>query len=171
MNSLTPNNLKAMVQLTPHFTLEELSQSRTATAYKLSNEPTPQIAEALRLLAVHILEPARNALGFPLVVSSGYRCPELNRIVGGSPSSQHMKGEAVDLKCQDNAALFAYIYRYLPFDQLIWELGNDLQPAWVHVSYSGRNRRQVLRAYRVGNKMVLRPFGVSKFAPNPLRMA
>ena len=79
----------------------------------------------------------------------GYRCPRLNNAVGGAKTSQHVTGEAADIYVADakgRAELFSIIYYLLPYDQLIWERGDDEAPAWIHVSYrEGNNRCQVLR--------------------------
>lgn len=130
------------MKLTDHFTLEEL----TDTATKLPNKPGDVELDNLKKLAENVLEPARKMLDMPITVNSGFRSISVNISVGGSKTSQHVKGEAVDLDCDDNAKLFNIIRNELEFDQLIWEAGNDKQPAWVHVSYcEGKNRKQVLR--------------------------
>ena len=128
--------------MTKNFTLKELCVTKTG----IHNEPNAEQKEALRLLAVNILQPARDALG-PIRVTSGFRNAKVNAAVGGSRSSQHMKGEAADLQCDDNAALFKFI-KTLEFDQLIWEFGDKEQPDWVHVSYASKNRKEVLKATR-----------------------
>jgi len=128
--------------MTKNFTLKELCVTKTG----IHNEPNDEQKEALRLLAVNILQPARDALG-PIKVTSGFRNAKVNAVIGGSRSSQHMKGEAADLQCEDNAALFKFI-KTLEFDQLIWEFGDKEQPDWVHVSYASKNRKEVLKATR-----------------------
>ena len=104
-----------------------------------------------------IFQPCRDYFGKPLAVTSGYRSPELNDLIGGSKRSQHSKGEALDLDAQvyggfTNAELFHYIKDNLEFDQLIWEFGNDQEPDWIHCSYTTNNRGEVLRAYRHNGK-------------------
>ena len=126
--------------MTKNFTLKELCVTKTG----IHNEPNAEQKEALSLLAVNILQPARDALG-PIKVTSGFRNAKVNAAVGGSRSSQHTKGEAADLQCDDNAALFNFI-KTLEFDQLIWEFGDKEQPDWVHVSYANKNRKEVLKA-------------------------
>ena len=126
--------------MTKNFTLKELCVTKTG----IHNEPNAEQKEALRLLAVNILQPARDALG-AIKVTSGFRNAKVNAAVGGSRSSQHTKGEAADLQCKDNAALFQFI-KTLEFDQLIWEFGDKEQPDWVHVSYASKNRKEVLKA-------------------------
>jgi zinc D-Ala-D-Ala carboxypeptidase len=138
--------------MTKNFTLKELCVTKTG----IHNEPNAEQKEALRLLAVNILQPARDALG-PIKVTSGFRNAKVNAAISGSRSSQHMKGEAADLQCDDNAALFKFI-KTLEFDQLIWEFGDKEQPDWVHVSFSKRNRKEVLRAKRVGGQTKYTPF-------------
>lgn len=128
--------------MTKNFTLKELCVTKTG----IHNEPNAEQKEALRLLAVNILQPARDALG-PIRVTSGFRNAKVNAAIGGSRTSQHMKGEAADLQCDDNAALFKFI-KTLEFDQLIWEFGDKEQPDWVHVSYASKNRKEVLKATR-----------------------
>lgn len=128
--------------MTKNFTLKELCVTKTG----IHNEPNAQQKEALRLLAVNILQPARDALG-AITVTSGFRNAKVNAAIGGSRTSQHMKGEAADLQCDDNAALFKFI-KTLEFDQLIWEFGDKEQPDWVHVSYASKNRKEVLKATR-----------------------
>lgn len=128
-----------MVKLSAHFSLAEFLVSETAQKYGISNIPLPRDREALQDLVDYVLEPLRMAYGKPITISSGYRCEELNKRVGGAKTSQHCKGEAADLQCADLASIFGIIIERLPYDQLIWEKG------WVHVSYSSKHRRQVLR--------------------------
>jgi zinc D-Ala-D-Ala carboxypeptidase len=134
-----------MNNLTAHFTLEEMTVSQTAARSEIDNTPSKREIEALRLLCVNVLEPLRISLGVPVIVSSGYRSPRLNRLVGGSANSQHMKGEAADIHVNSLSiqALFEAIRdSNLPYDQLIQEFDS-----WVHVSFSNRNRRQAIYAY------------------------
>lgn len=129
-----------------YFNIAELTKSDTATKKKINNVPTKQIETNLNQLVDNILDPLREAYGEPIIVSSGYRCPELNKAVGGATSSQHTLGQAADIHTksntkEDNKKLFDLIKGLkLPYDQLINEYGYK----WVHVSYSPRNRRQVL---------------------------
>ena len=126
--------------LSRNFTLKELCVTKTG----IHNEPNAQQTEALRELVVNVLQPARDALG-PIRVTSGFRNLKVNAAIGGSRTSQHMKGEAADLQCDDNAALFNFI-KTLEFDQLIWEFGDKEQPDWVHVSFANNNRKEILKA-------------------------
>lgn len=139
------------MNLTKDFTLEEL----TATSTGLANVPTTDVRVALKELCVNVLQPARDMLGMAINVTSGYRSPGVNKAVGGAANSQHAKGEAADLQCDDNRKLFDVIREKLLFDQLIWEHGTDDQPAWVHVSYKTQgNRGEVLRAVKENGKTV-----------------
>ena len=132
-----------------YFSIEELSASTEARKMGIDNTPTPEAVENLTELVENVLDPLRERYGYPIHVSSGYRCSRLNKAVGGSATSQHVKGEAADIyvtRPREMAELFSLIYYTLPFDQLIWERGNDEAPAWIHVSYrEGDNRRECLR--------------------------
>lgn len=128
-----------------YFTFDELSRSDTATRLNIDNTPSSSARSNLAALTDNILDPLREAWGKPITVNSGYRCPALNKAVGGSATSQHMSGQAADITTGnkvDNARLFQLVqYLGLPFDQLIDEQGF----AWIHISYSPRHRRQVLK--------------------------
>ena len=130
-----------------YFTIQELTISNTAQRKGIDNTPDQKAAAALTALVANVLDPLREAWGRPIVVNSGYRCPKLNRAVGGVARSQHTKGEAADIRTLsnrrwENEQLFKLIVQLkLPFDQLIDEHGYS----WIHVSYSeSKNRRQVL---------------------------
>lgn len=130
------------MKLGKYFTLEEL----TVTNSKFLNVPGISERTALAELVKNVLDPAREELGFPIKVNSGYRSSAVNKAVGGAATSQHVKGQAADLDCADNAKLFNIIRDNFVFDQLIWEAGDDNQPAWVHVSYRTQgNRYEVLK--------------------------
>jgi len=138
------------MRLSPHFTLAEMLESQTARRKNITEQfnPPPEVITNLRLLCKNVLEPLRMAVGQPIKVSSGYRTLRLNRAIGGARNSQHLVGEAADIQgiTLTNRQLFNKIKQLkLPFDQLIWEFGNDQNPAWVHVSFGPRNRRQILR--------------------------
>lgn len=132
-----------------YFTIKELSASTEARKMGIDNTPTPEAVDKLTALVEAVLDPLRERYGHPIHVSSGYRCPRLNKAVGGSATSQHMTGEAADIyvtNVKDKAMLFSLIYYLLPYDQLIWERGTDEAPSWIHVSYrEGGNRRECLR--------------------------
>ena len=127
-----------------YFTLQELTKSNTAIAKKLDNTPDEQAIKNLNTLVDNVLDPLRKSYGKPIIVTSGYRSPEVNRSVNGATSSQHALGEAVDISVgskEENKKLFSLIKDNLPFDQLI----NEHDYSWVHVSYrEGRLRKQIL---------------------------
>ena len=139
------------VQITKHFTLEELCASATAKARGIQNKPSAQQIIALVYLTCYVLEPLREAMNEPIPISSGFRCEQLNRAIGGVSNSQHMKGQAADLciggDLERGKKWFNYIKNNLKFDQLIWEHSRS-GTYWVHVSFIhpdlGRNRRQVI---------------------------
>jgi len=138
------------MQLTKNFDLAEMVESPTARRLKIKQqfEPDILVRENLLELCRHVLQPLRDYIG-PVNVSSGYRCPELNKAVGGAKNSQHLFGQAADIKGVGkitNKMLYeAIIELNLPFDQILWEYGTDLNPSWVHVSYGPRHRRQQIR--------------------------
>jgi hypothetical protein len=138
--------------ISEHLTLAELIRSDSAKRNGITNMPPPEHIANLKLLAEYIFEPIRVNFRCPILISSGYRSKELNAIIGGANTSQHSLGQAIDIDMDDttygvsNAEVFQFIKDKLPFDQLIWEFGNILNPAWVHVSYSDRHRRQILKA-------------------------
>lgn len=139
-----------------YFTIKELTKSTTAIKRHIDNKPSKEIERSLTALVEKVLDPLREAYGKPIIVTSGYRCPRLNAIVGSTPSSQHVKGEAADIKSvqdtpEENKKLFDLIVKLkLPFDQLINEHNYD----WVHVSYGARHRRQKLKAVRKNGRTV-----------------
>ena len=134
-----------------YFSYKEFQRSATAERLKIDNS-IPDAAKAnITALVDNVLDPLREAWGKPLTVTSGYRCPALNKAVGGSRTSQHITGQAADISTGnivDNARLFHLVIgSKFPFDQLIFEKGDiNVGPAWVHVSYrnDGKNRRQIL---------------------------
>jgi NADH dehydrogenase FAD-containing subunit len=142
--------------ISQHVTLGELIRSETAKRNGISNMPTPEHIENLKALCEHIFEPIRAEFRVPIYISSGYRSKALNNIVKGSATSQHCKGEAIDIDMDGstngvtNKMVFDYIKDNLPFDQLIWEFGTDQNCDWVHVSYNKQTqRKQVLKAYKI----------------------
>lgn len=126
-----------MQQLTAHFSLEEMTRSATATQCGIPNEPGIAFISNLQHLCQEVLEPLREHVGKPIHVSSGYRCRELNQLVGGVPNSQHMKGEAADLIVPTPAIgreWLAWIEKNCKhFDQAILER-NKKGAWWLHVS-------------------------------------
>ena len=131
---------------------------------RLPKDASPDAKEAFKKLAENVFQPIREHFGVPIHLSSGYRSAALNKAVGGSSSSQHCTGEAIDIDMDGttitNAQIFNYIKDNLNFDQLIWEFGTDNNPDWVHVSYesTGKQRKQVLRAVKQGGKTSYVPY-------------
>lgn len=152
------------MQLSKNLTLAEVIKSDTAKRKGLSNMPTPEHIENFKELAENIFQKIRDHFGAPINISSGYRSAELNKAIGGSLTSQHCKGEAIDIDMDGtsitNAQIFNYIKDNLNFDQLIWEFGTDKNPDWVHVSYNtkGKQRKQILKALRVNGKTSYAPY-------------
>jgi len=151
------------MKLSKNLDLSEVTRSESAKRHGISNQPTPEHIENFKLLAEKIFEPIRNHFGVPIRISSGYRSKELNAKIGGSSSSQHCKGQAIDID-QDgtsitNRQVFDFIKDNLPFDQLIYEFGDDQNPSWIHVSYNKNEQRgQVLKAFKLNNQTKYFPY-------------
>ena len=142
------------MQLSKNLALAEVMRSETAKRKGISNMPTPEHIENFKLLAEKVFQPIREHFGVPIHISSGYRSKALNTAVGGSLSSQHCSGEAIDIDMDGtsvtNAQIFNYIKENINFDQMIWEFGTDTNPDWVHVSYKAKgNRGQILKAKKI----------------------
>ena len=138
------------MQITPHFRLSEFVRSDTATRLGIDNSINdPEIIANIKNLCEHVLEPLRAYANCPILINSGYRCPQLNAAVGGSRRSQHMKGEACDIRITDAATgnrWFRWMKENLPFDQLVKERAHRSSSSfWIHVSLTrddAKNRRQ-----------------------------
>jgi len=145
------------MKISDHISMKEALRSNTAQRLGIDNMPDNDTLVTMQITAQHIFEPLRNHFNEPIYISSFYRSPELNKAIGGSAKSQHCKGEAIDIddvySKASNADFFNYIKNKLEFDQLIWEFGDDENPAWVHVSYSlGKNRMRILKAIKENGK-------------------
>ncbi len=142
------------MNLTPHFTLDEMVKSQTALRMGLDNTPDADQLENLLTLCESVLEPVRVHWDKPVVVNSGFRSLPVNRAIGSKDSSQHAKGEAADIEIPgiDNLVLYYWIAEELDFDQLILEFYNgEPSSGWVHVSYVGlENRNETLRIDKGG---------------------
>ena len=140
------------MQLTEHFTLDEFTRSTTASRLKIDNRVPDELMANIQLTA-NKLELVRNALGKPIVINSGYRCPLLNARVGGVSTSAHTKGLAVDFRCDygnPKQICQRLIDAGVQFDKLIQEHNQ-----WVHIGFSPSNNRQiVLTAIKQGGKTV-----------------
>jgi len=154
------------MQLSKNLVLSEVTRSATAKRRGISNMPTPEHIENFKKLAEKVFQPIRDHFGVPIHISSGYRSAALNKAIGGSLSSQHCQGEAIDIDMDGrnvgvtNKMIFDYIKDNLEFDQLIWEFGTDSNPDWVHVSYesTGKQRKQILKAVRKGGATSYVPY-------------
>ena len=138
--------------LSRHFTLDEFLASDYAIRHGIDNTPTPEIEAALANTAQG-MERVRAVLQQPIHINSGYRCPKLNSAIGGSKSSQHMKGEAADFICPEFGTPFQVAQEVaaheseILFDQCILEYPPK---GWVHVSFSENPRGQVMTIVKSG---------------------
>lgn len=147
------------MKISNHVSFKEGVKSNTALRRGIDNTPNRYEQTNMEVTAEKIFEPLREWVGGPIKINSFYRCEELNRAIGGSSRSQHCQGRAIDLDdtfgYKTNAEMFEYIRNNLSFDQLIWEFGDDTNPAWVHVSYvsEDQNRLRVMKAEKVNGKI------------------
>jgi hypothetical protein len=154
------------MKLSEHLSLSEVTRSESAKRKGISNMPTEAHIANFKLLAENIFEPIRNHFRCPIIISSGYRSKELNAAIGGSATSQHCSGEAIDIDMDGtpngvtNRMVFDYIKDNLTWDQMIFEFGDKENPDWVHVSYesTGKQRKQILRAVRTNGKTSYLPY-------------
>ncbi len=143
-----------MNKISKHITYAEAIHSNTAKRRSIDNTPSPSQVETMGVTAEKIFEPLRQWVGGPIKVTSMFRSAPLNEAIGGAKSSQHMKGQAMDLDdvygYKTNAEMYHWIKENLNFDQLIWEFGTDTNPNWIHVSYVNDedNRNRCLKAYK-----------------------
>ena len=144
--------------ISKHISYREGVYSITATRLGIDNTPNDEQLDNMELVAEEVFEPLRAYVGGPIKINSFFRCPELNKAIGGSSKSQHCRGQAIDIDDTfhhaTNAEMYNFIKENLDFDQLIWEFGDDDNPNWVHVSYVSPkdNRGRCLKAYRKGGK-------------------
>ena len=153
-----------MSKLSKYTTLQEVIKSNMASVLQIQNIPNAEQVANLKLVCTEIFDKVREHFGKPIGITSGFRSPELNKRIGGSKSSQHLEGKALDIDgdllggvC--NKDIFEFIKNNCIFDQLIWEFGTENAPDWVHVSYNkGVNRKQILRATKSGGKTIYKPY-------------
>jgi hypothetical protein len=147
-----------MKNISKHVSYKEGVYSITALRLGLKNDPSDVHLANMRLISEKVFEPLRMHVGGPIKINSFYRGPELNKAIGGSSKSQHCNGQAIDIDDTygnaTNAEMYHWIKENLNFDQMIWEFGDDNNPAWVHVSYvnDNDNRNRCLKAYRENGK-------------------
>ena len=144
--------------ISEHISYKEGVYSITATRKGIDNTPGDDQLHFMEIIAEKVFEPLRKWVGGPIKINSFYRCSELNKAIGGSTTSQHCKGQAMDIDDTfhraTNAEMYHWIKQNLEFDQMIWEFGDDDNPDWVHVSYVSEeeNRNRCLKAYREDGK-------------------
>jgi hypothetical protein len=147
-----------MERISEHISYKEGTRSVTALRLGIENTPDTYQFTNMQVVAENIFEPLRKWVRGPIKINSFLRVPDLNKAIGGSESSQHCQGRAIDIDDsyghKTNAEMFEYIKKHLDFDQMIWEFGDDNNPDWVHVSYVSpdRNRGRCLRAERIDGK-------------------
>jgi zinc D-Ala-D-Ala carboxypeptidase len=157
------------MKLSNNLTLGEATISNTAKARGIDNTPPPAVIANMQHLAEQVFQKVRTHFGGPLFVSSFYRSPALNKAIGGSATSQHCKGEAMDIDgdvypTASNKQVFEYIRDNCPFDQLIVEGIENGRIAWVHVSLKkSGNRNQILLMYSKGGKTVYEPYALARY--------
>jgi hypothetical protein len=150
-----------MVRLSKNFTLQEFTKSQTAERRGIDNTPVEGHLENAKALFENVVQPVRDNFGVT-VINSGYRCGDLNYAIGGSNTSQHCKGQAVDIECPGtpNYDVAKWIEDNLDFDQLILEFYTPGIPdsGWIHVSYKTEdNRNASLTAMKENGKTVYKP--------------
>ena len=153
-----------MENISEHISYSEAIYSPTAIEKKISNEPNDEQLDSMKAVATNIFERVRAHFGKPIRINSFFRSGALNKAVGGAITSQHCKGEAIDVTGVPygvkNSEIFHYIKDNLDFDQLIWEFGDSNEPSWVHFSLSMKgNKRQVIKAVKEANgKTTYKPY-------------
>ena len=146
------------MKISDHITYAEAIHSNTAKRKQIDNTPNEKQVECMKIIAESIFEPLRDWVGGPIKVNSFFRSPALNEAIGGSTSSQHCKGQAMDIDDvygrKSNAEMYHYIKEKLDYDQLIWEFGTDMSPNWIHISFVSKedNRNRCLKAYKESYK-------------------
>ena len=149
-----------MERISKHISYKEATFSQTATRKDIDTTPHEEVLCRMQAVAENIFEPLRAHVGGPIKINSFYRSINLNVAIGGVKSSQHTRGEAMDIDDtfghMSNKEMFEFIKDELDFDQLIWEFGNDNNPAWIHVSYvsNENNRKRILKASKQQGKTV-----------------
>ena len=142
------------MKISDHITYAEAIHSNTAKRKQIDNTPNQTQVDAMKLLSEKIFEPLRKWVGGPIKVNSFFRSVALNEAIGGVASSQHCKGQAIDIDdvygYKSNAEMYKWVKENLDFDQMIWEFGTDMQPNWIHISYVSEesNRNKCLKAYK-----------------------
>ena len=150
------------MKLSQHFSYQEFIKSQTAARKGIKNEPDDAQLYNMKMVCMNILEPIRTTFERPVIITSGFRSPELCVAIGSSTNSQHAKGEAADFEIPgvSNKEVADWIHENLPNDQLILEFfdGKDPNSGWIHCSHKPENRGEYLIAYKDENNR-------TKYAP------
>lgn len=146
-----------MAYISEHISWTEAIRSNTAKKHEIENIPNQSQIVNMKSIAKNVFEPLRTWANEPIRINSFFRSPELCIKIKSKPTSQHTKGQALDIDAmgqKTNAELFEYIKDNLDFDQLIWEHGDSENPDWIHISYVDKlnNRNRILRAVKKGKK-------------------
>ena len=152
------DKIKYPDKISKYMGFEEAIRSQTADRYGYDNRPNAEQLKNMKFVAKKVFDPVREFVGGPVTCSSFFRSPGLNTLIGGSTRSFHCHGAAIDIKLFSDcsyAEVFEFIKDNLTFSELIWEFGNDDQPAWVHVAYlPGDVRKMVKKVQKVGKRNV-----------------
>lgn len=142
--------------ISKHISYKEATHSNTALRKGIDNSPNDEQLANMKLVAEMIFEPLRLFINKPIRINSFFRSLKLNKAVGGSATSHHCKGMAIDISCDGlNKKMFDFIRKNLKFTQLIWEFGSDNEPDWVHISYDKTNLKgEILRAIKKNGKTI-----------------
>ena len=143
-----------MDNISKHISYHEGTYSQTGVRRNLDNTPNENQLKCMKEVSENLFEPLREWVGGPIKVNSFFRGKPVNTAIGGSRTSQHMKGQAIDIDdtfgYKTNAEMYRYIKDNLDFDQMIWEFGDDENPNWVHISWVSHrpNRKKLTIAYK-----------------------
>ena len=153
----TKKSKKKQEKISSNISYKEATFSQTAKNLKIKNVPTDAHLKNMRLVADKVFQPLREWADHPIRINSMYRSPDLCEAIRSSRTSQHTKGQAIDLCTlgeKTNGELFEYIKENLDFDQMIWEFGKE-NPKWIHVSYVSKkaNRNRILKAKYKGSQV------------------
>lgn len=153
------------IRISKNFKLSEFITSKTAERQNIDNTPNEMVRANIYTLVNEILQPIRDEFGDSIKINSGYRCEELNKVVNGSKSSQHVSGSAADIcSYYRNDELFYLILQMIEdgdivVGQLIWEYGNSKVPQWIHISLPNAGKvNNILRAKKLSGRTVYLPF-------------
>jgi len=147
---------KTKDNISKNISFKEATFSKVSKRLKIKNEPSETQLKNMKIIASKVFQPLREWCDHPIRVNSMYRCPDLCVAIGSTKTSQHTKGQAIDISSlgeKTNRELFEWIKENLDYDQMIWEFGNNENPKWIHVSYVNKknNRNRTLRAKYKGS--------------------